>query len=534
MTFSARPVVLVAEELAPSALEMLAGDCELRHVDGADRAALLPALADAEAILVRSATSVDAEALAAAPRLRVVARAGVGLDNVDVEAATARGVMVINAPQSNIVSAAEHAMGLLLAAARHIAPAHEALQQGRWSRSSFTGTELDGKTVGIVGFGRIGMLFAQRVAAFGTRLLAYDPYVQPGRAAQLGVQLVSLEELLRESDVISVHLPRTPETVGLIGSKELETTKRGVIVINAARGGLVDEQALADAVRSGQVGAAGVDVYAKEPCTDSPLFGVPGIVVTPHLGASTVEAQDKAGLAVARSVQLALMGDFVADAVNVQGGSMVAEDVRPALPLAEKLGRLFTALAAGMPQSATVEVRGEIVEYDVSVLKLAVLKGLFLDIVEEPVTFVNAPLLAAERGLQIDLATDPDSPDYRNLVTVRGMLGDGTALTVSGTLTGQRRVEKLTDVNGFDMDLRPEQHLLFIRYEDRPGVVGTIGAELGRAGINIAGAQVSRATVGGEALMAIAVDSAVPADLLAVIADSIGATMLRAADLSPR
>ncbi len=532
MTSGVRPVVLVAEELAPAALDVLARDMELRTVDGADRAALLPALADVDAVLVRSATKIDAEALAAAPRLRVVARAGVGLDNIDVPAATARGVMVINAPQSNIVSAAEHAVGLLLAAARHIPAADAALQAGRWSRSSYTGTEIDGKTVGIVGLGRIGSLFAHRMAAFGTQLIAYDPYVQPGRTS--GIRLVSLEELLREADIISIHLPRTPETLGMIGAKELELTKRGVLIVNAARGGLIDEQALADAVRSGHVGGAGVDVYATEPCTDSPLFGLPGVVVTPHLGASTAEAQDKAGLAVARSVLLALQGDFVPDAVNVQGGAAVAEDVRPALPLTEKLGRVFTALAAGMAQSVTVEVRGEITEYDVSVLQLAALKGLFLDVVEEPVTFVNAPLLAAERGISVELVTDRESPDYRNLVTVRGILGDGSAVSVSGTLTGQRRVEKLTDVNGYDMDLVPQNHVLFLRYQDRPGVVGMIGAELGRAGVNIAGAQVSRATMGGEALMAIAVDSAVPADLLAVIADSIGATMFRAADLSVR
>ncbi|MBA2552911.1 MAG: phosphoglycerate dehydrogenase [Geodermatophilaceae bacterium] len=534
MTAPARPVVLVAEELAPAALDLLARDVDLRHVDGSDRAALLPALVDADAILIRSATHMDAEAFGVARRLRVVARAGVGLDNVDVEAATARGVMVVNAPQSNIVSAAEHAIGLLLSAARHIPAAHASLQQGRWSRAAFTGTEIAGKTIGIVGLGRIGVLFAQRMAGFGTHLIAYDPYVQPGRAAQVGVHLVSLEELLRESDIISIHLPKTSETAGLIGAKELETTKRGVIVVNAARGGLVDEVALADAVRSGQVGGAGVDVFDSEPCTDSPLFGLPGVVVTPHLGASTVQAQDKAGLAVVRSVMLALQGDFVPDAVNVQAGGVVAEDVRPMLGLAEKLGRVFTALAAGLPQSATVHVRGEVAEYDVSVLQLAVLKGLFADIVEEPVTFVNAPLLAAERGVQVDLATDRECPDYRNLVTVRGTLGDGSEVTVSGTLSSQRRIEKLTDVNGFDMDLRPEKHLLFIRYRDRPGVVGTIGAELGQAGINIAGAQVSRATVGGEALMAIAVDSAVSAELLAVIADSIGATLLRAVDLSPR
>ena len=351
-------MVLIAEQLAPSVLEALGTEVEIRHVDGADRGALLPALADAAAVIVRSATRIDAEALAAAPVLAVVARAGIGLDNVDVAAATARGVMVVNAPTSNIVSAAEHAVALLLAAARHIPAADASLRAGEWRRSTFTGVEVAGKTVGIVGLGRIGVLVAQRLAAFDVSLIAYDPYIQPGRAAQLGVRLVSLEELLRESDFITVHLPKTPETVGLIGAAELAATKRGVILVNAARGGLVDEAALAEALASGQVAAAGIDVYGTEPCTDSPLFRLPTTVVTPHLGASTAEAQDKAGAAVARSVRLALQGEFVPDAVNVQAGGVVAEDVRPGLPLAEKLGRVFTAVAGGLAQSVHVEVRG--------------------------------------------------------------------------------------------------------------------------------------------------------------------------------
>jgi D-3-phosphoglycerate dehydrogenase len=395
------PVVLIAEELAPSVLEVLGDDVEIRHVDGADRAALLPALADAAAVLIRSATQIDAEALAAAPKLKVVARAGIGLDNVDVAAATERGVMVVNAPTSNVVSAAEHAVALLLAAARHIPAADASLRAGRWERSAFTGVELTDKTVGIIGLGRIGVLVAQRLAAFGVSLIAHDPYIQPGRAAQLGVHLVTLEELLRGSDVITIHLPKTPETLGLIGAAELATTRRGVLLVNAARGGLVDEAALADALASGQVGAAGIDVYATEPCTDSPLFRLPNTVVTPHLGASTAEAQDKAGTAVAHSVRLALQGDFVPDAVNVQAGGLVAEDVRPGLPLAEKLGRMFTAVAGGLAQSVHVEVRGTIAEFDVSVVQLAVLKGVFSDVVEEQVTYVNAPLLAAQRGLEV-------------------------------------------------------------------------------------------------------------------------------------
>ncbi|MDW5324114.1 phosphoglycerate dehydrogenase [Plantactinospora sp. KLBMP9567] len=527
------PVVLIAEELAPAAIDVLAHDFDVRHVDGTDRPALLAALAEADAVIVRSATQVDAEAVAAAPRLKVVARAGVGLDNVEVAAATARGVMVVNAPTSNIVSAAEQALALLLAVARNTASASAALKAGEWKRSKYTGVEIQGKTVGVVGLGRIGVLFAQRIAAFGTRLIAYDPYVQPARAAQLGVRLVGLEELLRESDFISIHLPKTPETVGLIGEKELALVKPGVRIVNAARGGLIDEQALADAIAEGRVGGAGIDVYSKEPCTASPLFAFDNVVATPHLGASTAEAQDKAGLAVARSVKLALQGEFVPDAVNVQTGGVVAEDVRPLLPLAEKLGKVFTAVAGGVAASVTVEVRGEIVANDVSVLKLAATKGLFTSVVEEQVSYVNAPLLAADRGVTVALTTHAETIDHPNLVTVRGALPDGRTVSVSGTAvhTGTRDVLKLTEVDGFDLELGADGILLFFRYVDKPGVVGTIGSILGEAGVNIAAMQVARREAGGEALMTLTVDSATAAELLSSAADSIGAVAASAADL---
>jgi D-3-phosphoglycerate dehydrogenase len=530
-TGAARAVVLVADQLAPAALDVLAKDFDVRQVDGTDRPALLAAIPDADAVLVRSATTIDAEALAAGSRLKVVARAGIGLDNVDVATATTRGVMVVNAPTSNILSAAEHAVALLLAVARHVPAADASLKSGAWKRSAFTGVEVADKTIGVVGLGRIGVLVAQRLAAFGTRLIAYDPYVPPARAAQVGVQLVSLPELLAESDFITIHLPKSPETLGLIGAEELAAAKPGIRIINAARGGLVDEQALADAIASGHVAGAGIDVFATEPTTDSPLFGLPGVVVTPHLGASTREAQDKAGLAVARSVKLALDGEFVADAVNVQAAGVVAEEIRPALPLVEKLGRVFTAIAGGVAASISVEIRGEITSYDVGVLQLAALKGVFADVVEEQVTFVNAPILAKDRGVDVGLATYAESEDYRNLVTVRGVLPNGEQVSVSGTLTGPKQVEKLTEINGFDVDLPPEDHLLFFRYHDRPGVVGMVGVQLGEAGVNIAGAQVSRSRRGGEALMALAVDSAVPADLLADIARAIGAEDARSADL---
>lgn len=526
------PVVLIAEELAPSALEILAADFELRHVDGADRAALLPALAEADAVIVRSATQIDAEALAAAPKLKVIARAGIGLDNVDTTAATARGVMVVNAPTSNIVTAAEHAVALLLSLARHIPKANASLKAGEWKRSKFTGVEIADKTVGVLGLGRIGVLFTQRLMAFGTTIVAYDPYVSSARAAQLGVRLVTLEELLRVSDFISVHLPKTPETLGLIGVKELQLVKPELRIVNAARGGIVDETALYDALVEGRVAGAALDVYVKEPCTDSPLFTLDQVVCTPHLGASTVEAQDKAGTAVARSVKLALQGEFVPDAVNVQAGGVVAEALRPALPLVEKLGQVFTGLAGGLAAGVTVEVRGEIAAQDVTVLKLAALRGVFAPVVEDPVSYVNAPLLAEERGLVLDITTDTESPDYRNLITLRGALADGTPVSVSGTLIGPKQVEKLTEIDGFDVDVRPQTHLVIFRYADRPGVVGTIGAALGAAGVNIGSAQVSRREEGGDALMIVGVDTAVPADVLSRVAEGIGAHSARAVDLT--
>ncbi|GGL11088.1 phosphoglycerate dehydrogenase [Mangrovihabitans endophyticus] len=525
------PVVLIAEDLAPAAIDVLAYDFDVRHVDGTDRGALLAAVADAEALVVRSATQVDTAVIAAGASLRVIARAGVGLDNIDVAGATGRGVMVVNAPTSNIVSAAEQAVALLLAVSRNTASACAALKRGEWRRSAYTGVEVQGKTVGIVGLGRIGVLFAQRMAAFGTRLIAYDPYVQPARAAQLGIRLVGLEELMRESDFISVHLPRTPETMGLIGEKELADVKPGVRIVNAARGGLIDERALADALDRGQVGGAGIDVFASEPVTSSPLFRFDNVVVTPHLGASTAEAQDKAGLAVARSVKLALEGEFVPDAVNVQAGGVVEEEVRPLLALTERLGKVFTGVAGGIAAGVTVEVRGAVVAHELGVLKLAATKGLFTPVVDERVTYVNAPQLAADRGVEVELAVGDETTEHHNLVTVRGALPDGRAVSVAGTVTGVREIRRLTEVDGFTLELAAEGVLLFFRYVDRPGVVGAIGSILGEAGVNIAAMQVGRRSAGGEALMALTVDSSIDADLLARVAAAIGSSRGSVVDL---
>lgn len=517
-----KPIVLIAEELSPATLDALGPDFEVRHVDGASREALLPALADADAVLIRSATKMDAEAIAAAKNLKVIARAGVGLDNVDVPAATRAGVMVVNAPTSNITSAAELAVGLLLSTARNIAPANQALKQGAWKRSKYGGVELLDKKVGVVGFGRIGQLVAERLKGFGMEILAYDPYVSAQRAGQLGAQLVTLDELLEQSDFITVHLPKNAETVGLIGKEALTKVKPTVRIINAARGGIVDEDALAEALREGRVAGAGIDVFATEPTTESPLFEHESVVVTPHLGASTDEAQEKAGVSVAKSVRLALGGDLVPDAVNVSGG-VVPEEVRPGIALVEKLGRIFTSLAGSVPVQLDVDVRGEITQHDVSIWKLAALKGLFADVTEDPVTYVNAPLLAEQRGCEVRLLTDPTMQDFRNVTILRGTLADGATISVSGTLTGPRLIEKIVGVNGFDLEVPLTEHLAFFTYVDRPGVIGTVGRLLGDADVNIAGMQVARNEKGGQALVALTVDSTIPADVLAAIVTEIGA-----------
>jgi len=524
------PVVLIAEELSPATIDALGPDVEVRHTDGSDRSALLPALDGVDAVLIRSATTMDAEAIAAARGLKVIARAGVGLDNVDIDAATKAGVMVVNAPTSNITSAAELALGLMLASARNIAPANAALKGGAWKRSQYGGVELFEKKVGIVGFGRIGQLVAERLKGFGVEILAYDPYVSVQRAGQLGARLVTLDELLAESDFITIHLPKTTETMGLIGKEALAKVKPTVHVINAARGGVLDEEALADAIAEGRVAGAGLDVFAKEPCTDSPLFAHEQVVVTPHLGASTEEAQEKAGVAVAKSVRLALSGDLVPDAVNVSGG-LVAEEVRPGIDLVEKLGRVFTAIAGSVPVQLDVEVCGEITQYDVSIWELSALKGLFTDLTEDPVTYVNAPLMAKERGCESRLVTDAVADAFRNVTTLIGTLADGTTVSVAGTLTGPKMVQKLIGINGYDLEIPLSRHMAFFSYVDRPGVIGTVGRLLGDADVNIAGMQVSRDDTKGEALVALTVDSLIPDDVVAAISAEIGAETVRIANL---
>jgi D-3-phosphoglycerate dehydrogenase / 2-oxoglutarate reductase len=522
--------VLIAEPLADAGIELLRAHFEVDAYDALDRAELLARVADADALVVRSATQVDGEVLAAGRNLKVVGRAGIGLDNLDVSAATRLGVMVVNAPQSNVISAAEHTVALILAQARNIPQADAALREGRWERSRFQGAELYGKTLGIVGLGRVGALVAQRLNAFGMRVIAYDPYVSRDRAAQMGVELASLVEVLARADVVTVHLPKTPETTGLIGERELAAMRPGARLVNTARGGLVDETALAKAVESGHLGGAALDVFSEEPTTQSPLFELDRVVVTPHLGASTAEAQDKAGVAIAEQLILALTGQFVPNAVNVDAGP-VPDALRPFLPLAEKLGRLYTALAGGGPSGRAnlvmggrlgLEYVGALAEHDTRVLTLAALKGMLAPVVAEPVTYVNAPLLAAERGLELVETKTLHSRDWVNLMSLSGE-GSRGPVGVAGTTMGARDAERLVTVNGIEIDMSPSAHMAFLFYEDRPGVIGRVGTIFGRAGINIASMQVGRRKQGGEALMALTVDAGVPAPVLDQVMAEIGA-----------
>ncbi len=528
-----KPIVLIAEELSPATLEALGPDFEVRNCDGANRGELLAALAaGVDAVLIRSATKMDAEAIAAAKGLKVIARAGVGLDNVDIPAATAAGVMVVNAPTSNIVSAAELAIALLLASARHVSPAHAALKNGKWARSKYTGAELFEKTLGVVGFGRIGQLVAHRMQAFGMKVVAYDPYLQPARAAQLGVDLVSLDELLKQSDFITIHLPKTKETANLIGEEALKKVKPTVRIINAARGGVLDEAALHKAITENRVAGAGLDVFATEPCTDSPLFALDKVVATPHLGASTDEAQERAGIAVAISVRKALSGELVPDAVNVKGGE-IHEEIRPSLPLVEKMAQIATALEGELPVTLEITVRGEVSAHDCSILGTSALKGALLATGMEDVTYVNSPNLAQEKGMTSSVTTEAECEDYRSMIALRAAFSDGSRVEVDATLMGIRKVEKIVRINKFDIELPPADHLLFLIYEDKPGVVGCVGNVLGASKINIANMQVARDKAGGEALMALTVDSAIPSAVTEKIAKEVGARVSRSVSLQP-
>jgi D-3-phosphoglycerate dehydrogenase len=511
--------VLVTEKIAQPGLDQLAAAGHEVDVQlDLSPEQLLEAIKGAHALIIRSATTVTAEVLEAGSDLIVVGRAGIGLDNVDVAKATELGVMVVNAPQSNILSAAEQAMALLLSVARNTPQAHAALVAGKWERSKWEGVELYSKTLGVVGLGRIGALVAQRAMAFGMRLVAYDPFVSAERARTMGVELMSFDEVLAQSDFITIHLPKNKDTLGLFDAETLAKCKPGLRIINTARGGIIDEAALADAIRSGHLGGAGIDVFAKEPTTESPLFELPQVVVTPHLGASTVEAQDKAGATIAEQVELALAGDFVPFAVNVSAGD-VSEVVRPFMGLAEQLGRFFGGLHESNLTKIEVAYQGELAGSGTGILTLSVLKGLFASTSDEPVSYVNAPAMAKSRGLAIEESSSVTSTDYVNLITVRS-----AEHSVSGTLAsvGTKVEPRIVNVEGHGVEVPPAAHMLVVRNDDRPGVIGVVGSILGKAGLSISSMAVGPNRVAGTALMVLSTDKAVSEEVLAELREGDG------------
>ena len=518
--------VLVKEKIADAGVELLRRHFDVDVCTDMPDEELATAIADYDAIVIRSATNVDASLIERAARLKVIGRAGIGVDNVDVPAATKRGIIVANAPESNIVAAAEHTIAMLLAQVRNIPQAHASLKGGRWERSRFGGVEVFEKTLGILGFGRIGQLVAERAKSFGMVVAAYDPFVATDRYRELGVEQTDTPEALYErSDFITIHLPKTPETVGYVNAEAFARMKDGVRIVNCARGELVDLEALEAALESGKVAGASLDVFPDEPVTDHPIFSHENVVVTPHLGASTAEAQDRAGVITAEQVVAALNGDLVSNAVNIpKVGSEDMAVLGPYLPLSAQLGRLVMALAPpGSVDRLEISYRGHLADFDTRLLTVAVLNGAFAGVAEN-VNFVNAPAIAEERGIRVSELKESDARDYANLVSVAAV-ANGQRVEVAGTPIGPRHRPHLVEAYGQSFNIELMKHLAVFRYSDVPGMIGKIGTVLGDHGINVASTAVGRepdhepdSPAGGgsgrHAVMVVTVDSPIPDEVI--------------------
>jgi D-3-phosphoglycerate dehydrogenase len=534
--------VLVAEPIADSGVDLLRERFEVDVAVGLSPDELGERIGGYHGILIRSATQLTADVIGRAERLRVIGRAGIGVDNVDVDAATKRGIIVANAPQSNIVAAAEHTIALMLALARNIPQAHGSLTSGKWERSRFGGVEVYEKTLGVLGFGRIGQLVAARARAFGMRIVAFDPFVSAERFRELGVEKAdSSAELYAQADFITLHLPKTPETRGWLNAEAFAQMCDGVRIVNCARGELVDDEALKDALDSGKVAGAALDVFPSEPITDYPLFeGYPNVVVTPHLGASTTEAQDRAGVQTAEQVVAALTGGVVSTAVNIPAISAEDMDVLgPFIPLTDRLGRLAMTLAEGSSvERVDVEYFGRIAERDTRLLTLAVLQGVLAGHCEEDVNLVNAPSLAEERGIGVSERKETVARDFTDLVRISIVTGD-ERYRVVGTTLGRHNRPHLLEAWGqrFNLQLDEGAHLALFRYYDLPGMMGRVGTVLGQRGVNISSAAVGRQPPGDDgrrqevAVMVVTTDSPVPRDVVDEIARSEGFLAGRAVSL---
>jgi D-3-phosphoglycerate dehydrogenase / 2-oxoglutarate reductase len=526
-----RPRVLVKEKIGDSGIELLREHFEVEiGIDWSDEQ-LAERIGEFDGILIRSATKMTADLIERGTRLRAIGRAGVGVDNVDVPAATKRGIVVANAPESNVVTAAEHTMALLLALARNIPQAYESLIAGKWDRSKYSGVELYEKTLGILGFGRIGQLVAQRARGFGMRVLAFDPFVSAERYRDLGVEKAdSPEDIYAQADFITIHLPKTPETEGFLGAEAFAAMRDGARVLNVARGGLIDEAALKDALDSGKLGGAALDVFPSEPMTEHPLFGYPNVVVTPHLGASTAEATDRAGYQSAEQVVAALTGGVVSTAVNIPAiGAEDMETLGPFLPLATQLGRLAMELAEGSSvERIEAAFLGRIADFDTRLLGLAVIVGALEGRTEEQVNLVNAPTMAHQRGIVFEEKAVSEAQDFNELIRVTVVAG-GERVAVAGTGIGPNQVPHLVEVQGRRLTIELEPHVTVFRYEDLPGMIGRVGTIFGAHGINISSAAVGHTPDGntdGEdrrlAAMVVTTDAQVPDAVVQEIVASDG------------
>jgi D-3-phosphoglycerate dehydrogenase len=524
--------ILISEKLAEAGVELLREEFEVDVLLGLTHQELLEKIGDYDGLIVRSATKVTAEVIERAENLKAIGRAGIGVDNINVEAATKRGILVANAPESNTVAAAEHTLAMMLAAARRIPAADSSLRNGGWNRGAFKGVEVAEKTLGLVGLGHVGTIVARGAAGMGMRVLAYDPYVSEDRMRSMNVERAgSLDEIFEHSDFVSLHVPRTPQTAGMVDARVLEKMKASAYLINVARGGIVDETALYNALKEGAIAGAALDVFEEEPATDSPLFSLANVVVTPHLGASTAEAQDRAGVTAAEQVASALRGAVPKHAINApvpvgEGAEFVAQFTG----LCEALGKLLYQLTDRPGDTLRIEYRGEIADYDTRLLDVSAQKGLLTPMVFEPLNYVNTPILARDRGLKVETARVSESADYTSLVVLR-IEGEGGENVVSGTLVGPRHQPRLVEAMGFDMDIVPEEHMLFIRNEDVPGMIGKLGTILGEHGINIGNMAVGRGVPGSRAAMAVTVDEPVPEEVLRALLNTPGFNEARAVTL---
>ena len=502
--------ILAADGISEAGINLLKDDFIVDVRDKISAEELLEIIGEYDALMVRSASKVTAEVIERATKLKIIGRAGVGVDNIDIPAATARGIIVINSPGGNTIAATEHTFAMMMSLSRKIPVANETMQKGQWNRKQYVGVELKGKTLGVIGLGRIGIGVSKRALGFEMNVIGYDPYVNEERANELGIKVVSLDELITSSDFITVHMPLTADTKNMISINEMKKMKNSVRLINCARGGIINENDLATAIKEKIIAGAAIDVFVEEPISkDHPLIGLDNVVLTPHLGASTIEAQIGVSLDVSKGIKAALNGEPVLNAVNLAPVSQqVMQIISPYLNLAERLGCTICSLAEGPIKKIEVTYNGEITEVNTTLLTTAVVKGILNPVLEKEVNYVNAPMLAKSRGIKITEVKDKEPQDFNNLITVKAQAGDKTC-SVKGTLFGNEG--RIVEINKFRIDVDPHSRILICPHHNRPGVIGTVGTLMGKHGINISSMSVGTTVIKGTSLMVLTIDNDIPA-----------------------